>query len=349
MRPDFSTIGGMYFHDLLDQPQAISDTVSGLETSEAVRGLIARIHRGEFRSLILTGMGSSLHGLIPLQLELIQFGLPAILVETSELIHHQTKLLSPDTLVVGVSQSGQSVETIRLLDINQGKSPVLAITNTPESPLARRADASILTRAGKEHTVSCKTYVSTLAALRWLSDMVCNRDLQQSRKELEQAVPLAEDYLSRWETHLGGFVELLNGVRHLFLLGRGDSIAAALTGALIIKESDHFHAEGMSCAAFRHGPFEMIREETFSLIFAGDKKTRDLNFGLLQDIREQKGRAELIGSDASLAACNLPDGPASIQPILEILPIQMVTLALAFLAGREAGQFAFATKVTTKE
>jgi glucosamine--fructose-6-phosphate aminotransferase (isomerizing) len=134
----------------------------------------------------------------------------------------------------------------------------------------------------------------------------------------------------------------------LFLVGRGASLAAVGTGALIVKESDHFHAEGMSSASFRHGPFEMLGEETFVIVFAGDTKTRDLNLRLLADIRQEGGRAELIGETASQESLRLADH-VGIRPLLEILPVQMITLALAALAGREAGRFELASKVTITE
>jgi len=121
------------------------------------------------------------------------------------------------------------------------------------------------------------------------------------------------------------------------------------TGALIVKESDHFHAEGMSSAAFRHGPFEMLSDETFVLVFSGENKTRDLNQRLFEDIREQEGRAELVCEGATPQPFALPNAPRSIHAILEILPVQMITLALAAQAGREPGRFELATKVTTKE
>jgi glucosamine--fructose-6-phosphate aminotransferase (isomerizing) len=349
VRPDLSGVEGEYFRDILDQPRALRETVAGLELKEGLRQIAARVLKRDFQALILTGMGSSLYGLIPLQLKLIEHGYLALTVETSELVHAQKALLSEGALVVAVSQSGRSAEVIRLLDDVTGASPVLAITNTPDSPLATRSEAVILTRAGKEHSVACKTYVAALAALGWLGDVLCERDPGRSRGELESAELLAAEYLGRWEEHVGGFVELLEGVRHLFLLGRGASLAAAMSGALIIKESDHLHAEGMSSAAFRHGPFEMLGGEVFALILAGDAKTRDLNRGLLSDIRDHGGRGEWVGEDAAFGPCALPKCPSSIVPIVEILPVQMATLALGLLAGREPGRFTLATKVTTKE
>ena len=347
--PDLSGVEGEYLRDIMHQPQALQETVAGLAASPGLESLVTRVHRGEFRSVILTGMGSSFHALHPLRLKLIQQGIVALAVETSELIHYESDLLSPDTLLVAVSQSGQSAEVIRLLDLNLGRSPLIAITNTAESPLAKRADALVLTRAGTEFSVSCKTYVTALAALNWLGDSLCGRVLAGSRQELQCAAPAVRDYLERWRQHVLGFYELLHDVQHLFLVGRGASLAAVGTGALIIKESTHFHAEGMSSAAFRHGPFEMLGEGVLVLNFAGARKTRELNVGLLQDIREQQGRAELIGEGATFAPCALAAVPPAIEPMLEILPVQMLTLALSLRAGREPGRFALATKVTTKE
>jgi len=346
---DFSVIEGEYLSDLLDQPRALRETIDSLEVSKSLRRLATSLHKGEFKTVVLTGMGSSFHALHPINIELINYGLTAIMVETSELLHYRNRLFDPKTLMVAVSQSGQSAEVVRLLEINRGKSSVIGITNTPDSPLAKRADAAIVTQAGKEFSVSCKTYLTALMALTWLSDVVCERDLRRTRHELETACPAVEDYLAHWKRHVQDLEHLLQGIRHLFLVGRGSSLAAVGTGALIVKESDHFHAEGMSSAAFRHGPFEMLSDETFVLVFSGENKTRDLNQRLFEDIREQEGRAELVCEGATPQPFALPNAPRSIHAILEILPVQMITLALAAQAGREPGRFELATKVTTKE
>ncbi len=349
MLSDFSVIEGEYLRDILDQPRALDETLAGLDVSKTLHQLAVRLQKGKFKTVVLTGMGSSFHALHPLHIELINYGLTAMMVETSELLYYRSRLFDPKTLIVAVSQSGQSAEVVRLLEINRGKSSVIAITNTPHSPLAERADATILTQAGKEFSVSCKTYVTALMALQWLGDVVCERDLRRTRQELKAACPAVRDYLANWKTHVQDQAQMLRGIRHLFLVGRGSSLAAVGTGALIVKESDHFHAEGMSSAAFRHGPFEMLSDETFVFVFSGEHKTRNLNQRLFEDVRQQQGRAELVGEGAASPSCALPTAPRSIHPILEILPVQMVTLALAAQVGREPGRFELASKVTTKE
>lgn len=349
MRTEFSAIEGAYLRDILDQPRALEDTLTGLNNPKALERIAARLHRGGFRAVVLTGMGSSFHALHPSNLELINHGFITMMVETSELVHYKRRLFDPKTLIIAVSQSGQSAEIVRLLEMNRGKSVVVAVTNTADSTLATNANATILTRAGEEFSVSCKTYVSALMALKWLTAALCDRDLKHTYQELKHSYSTVQTYLAAWKQHVKSLAQLLKGVRHLFLVGRGASLAAVGTGALIIKESDHFHAEGMSSAAFRHGPVEMLGNETFVQVFEGENRTSDLNHRLLKDIHDRDGRAELVSENSGFLPCKLPAAPKSIQSILEILPVQMITLALAAQMGREPGQFEFTSKITTRE
>jgi glutamine---fructose-6-phosphate transaminase (isomerizing) len=346
---DLKVIEGEYLQDLLDQPRALEDTLRSLDHAKPLSDLAARLTKANFQRVVLTGMGSSFHALHPLNLQLISHGFTAIMVETSELVHYKARFFDPKTLIVAVSQSGQSAEMVRLAEVNRKRSAVIAVTNTPESALVKHATAALFTRAGAEFSVSCKTYVTALMALKWLGDILCQRDTRQSLRELKTAAPAAAAYLADWKEHVTTLTERLRRIRHLFFVGRGSSLAAVGTGALIVKESDHFHAEGMSSAAFRHGPLEMLSEETFVVVFAGDDRTRDLNHRLLADIQQGGGHAELVGEASALECFRLADHGSSIRPILEILPIQMVTLALGALAVREPGKFELATKVTTTE
>jgi glucosamine--fructose-6-phosphate aminotransferase (isomerizing) len=285
-------------------------------------------------------MGSSYHALHPLSQQLIAASFTAVMEETSELIYHKARWIDSSSLIVAVSQSGQSVEIQRLLEINGGRAPIVAVTNTPGSPLARQADATVLTHAGAEASVSCKTYVTGLMALHWLGDLLCGHHLDDTHAQLEPAAVTAGEYLSHWKDHVERLLGKVTGVRNVFLTGRGVSLAAAGTGALIIKESTSTPAEALSCAAMRHGPIEMAGPATFVVVFAGPESTRVLNLRLLDELMALGAPAELAGGDAPTEA---------VRPILEILPVQMLTLALAAAAGRQPGRFQRLTKVTTLE
>ena len=348
MIPNFSLLEGDYLRDLLDEPDVLARTLGGLKESADLSKLAQDLERGAFRRVVLTGMGASYYALHPLFLSLNKVGITTLMLETSELIHWMPEILDATTLVVVVSQSGKSVEVIRLLDL---RIPVriLAVTNHANSELAQRADAVVLTQAGEESSVSCKTYVATLLALQWLRGVLCRNDLVRVTEELSEAAPAAERYLKVWRDHVRELLSEMKDVKHLFLVGRGESLAAVGTGGLILKESAKFHAEGMSSAAFRHGPFEMVGAGVYVLIFAGADAASPLNKNLAHDVRKAGGRAALVGPEAESSVYRLPGPWSLISPVLEILPVQMMSLALAGLANREPGKFELIAKVTTVE
>jgi len=345
----YNIIENDYVRDILEQPRALEATLAGLSVPSSLPEILRRIKAGELRRVVLTGMGSSFYALYPLHVLLNSQGVSALMLETSELVHYFPEFLDRQTLIVAVSQSGRSAETVRLLDLNARRAQIIGVTNTEDSPLAFQSDCVFLTSAGQEFSVSCKTYVTALLALRQLGLLLVADLSVQAAGHLAEAAPAVRRYLESWRDHVLELAAGLEGVRDLFLVGRGGSLAAAGTGGLIIKESTHFHSEGMSSAALRHGPFEVLNEETFVLVFAGDKRARALNSRLVTDIRANGGRAELLGTDAELAALRIPDVPEGLLPILEILPVEMMTLALAAQRGREAGRFTLGSKVTTSE
>jgi len=344
-----------YLRDILDQPLALRDTLAGLSDLSALRPFSERLASGELRRVVLTGMGSSYNALYPITLTLIAHSVSAQMVETSELIHHASALIEPHTLIIAVSQSGQSPETLRLLEKarslsgGEGRAPILGVTNTADSPLAKQSDAFLLMRAGSEYTVSTKTYLATLVALALLGDALTGQDPAPTQTALNTAPEAVTQYLSRYEAHVETLTERLAGVRFVILAGRGSSLAAVGTGGLIIKESAHFPAEGMSSAAFRHGPLEMISPQDFVLVYAGGAPTLELNARLAADVEAAGGRAALVVESLTEGVFSLPSIPEVARPILEMLPPQMISLALAQLQGREAGRFERATKVTATE
>jgi glucosamine--fructose-6-phosphate aminotransferase (isomerizing) len=343
-------VEGPYWRDILDQPRALEATLRELESTAALDGVARRLRSGDLRRVVLTGMGSSHLALVPLHLRLVEAGLAPLTVESSELLHYQQPLLAESTLLVLVSQSGRSAEILRLLESVRGKGVVtLGVTNTAGSPLAIEATAAVLTHAGEEATVTCKTYLATQAALAWLGEVLAGGDREAARTALGETIPGARAYLDSWRSHVEWLAERLDGVRAVYYTGRGPSLAAAGAAGLVTKESTHRPSEGLSSAAFRHGPMEMLDEAVFLLAFAGAARTRALNEALVADVRAAGARAFLAADDAAEPALRLPGVPDLARPVVELLPVEMITLALAALDGREAGRFERVTKVTATE
>ena len=105
----------------------------------------------------------------------------------------------------------------------------------------------------------------------------------------------------------------------------------------------------MSCAAFRHGPYEVLNGGVLVVVMAGDDRAFVLNRRLVDDVVAAGGRAHLVAADAPAAAFRIPALHDAVRPVVEILPVQMMTLALGLLSGREPGKFELATKVTAVE
>lgn len=333
-------IEGPYLADLLEQPAALERTLGALQR------LPANDWPGPVRpgtAVLLTGMGSSFHALYPLELALVAAGIAAVRVETAELIQYQPARLAAATVVIAVSQSGRSAETVLMLDQLVSEQTLIGVTNDADSPLARRSDRLVLLQAGPEASVSCKSYVATLIALELLANVLTGRTIDWAM--LASAPDRVAAYLHDWRDHATAVAPFAASPR-LFLAGRGRSLASVGTGALIFKEATRAPAEGMSAAAFRHGPIELVDANTVLILFAGEPQTLDLNLRLADTVRAAGGRAIMVGTGATIATFGTGDAPDRLSQVLEILPIQMMTLARAAQQGVEAGCFTLASKIT---
>lgn len=350
MNSRFAVIAGAYVRDILEQPAACERTELALAASKRQAAELRHlVETNAFDRIVITGMGSSYHALHPLQIRLSRAGSFVQMIETSELLSYYPETLGKRTLTVAVSQSGESAEIVRLLRDKLASGPIVGITNSPGSTLASNSNIAILTAAGQEATVSCKTYLATLQALHWLGSTLLGHDPAQTQSELQEATTGVRSYLTEWESHTGWFVDELEGIRQIFVTGRGWSLATAGTGGLILKESVRYSAEGMSSAAFRHGPLEMLTRELLTCICLGDFRTASLNRRLHEDVLRAQGKSFLLDADSDQPALQLSKVLPELLPMVEMLPIQMISLALGARLGQEAGRFALASKITSIE
>ena len=154
--------------------------------------------------------------------------------------------------------------------------------------------------------------------LRWdlLGAFFTNQELDSRRADLVQAAAAMEQYLSRWSEHVAALLVRLKDLEHLVLVGRGPSLAAVGTGALILGEAAHFPCQEMSSAAFRHGPMEMVSPKLFVLVFSGTAPTIGLNRGLAADIRSAGGHAELVQESSDMSVFSIPAVSPQLCPSL---------------------------------
>ena len=214
--------------------------------------------------------------------------------ETAELVHHHLKVLGPDTLLVVVSQSGETVETLRLIDSLPARKRVLAVTNVEASPLAKRGQLLLPLMAGWQAAVSTKTYTCSVAVLMYLAFAIVGTPPRALTQEVMRAVDAEEKILERYDELMPPIVEFFGRPPYAALMSRGADLATACQGALTLKEVLRLAAEPMSAAQFRHGPIEIINPSHRYLIFARQGNTGKLLLKLADDIGKASGRVLLF-------------------------------------------------------
>jgi glucosamine--fructose-6-phosphate aminotransferase (isomerizing) len=294
--------------------------------------------------VLFTGMGSSYDACYPAATALAARGVACSMLDTAELLHFRLPMLRPDSLVVCVSQSGESAELVRLVErLGRQRPQLAAITNGADNTLWRAADIALDTGAGEEHGPSTMTFAAALAALDALLG-----DPPFERAALEMERLLAEpdvtaDQLCSW----------IDGRPQLALVGRGSARAAAEMGALTLKEAARFPAESLQSAQFRHGPLELAGPALAVMVIATEPATRQLELRLAGELAGA-GAAVLVASqDGNDAEGALPVtiGPleGGLAAALATVPAQLLAWRLARSRGLQPGEFALAGKVTTRE
>lgn len=342
----------LYIEDILSQPQALRAALTNF-SSIALQPLAVRLDQREFDRVIITGMGASYNAAYPAYLRLTARPAPVLLVSAAELLHAAQGLIGQQTLLWMNSQSGRSVELVNLLDHLQANAPadLLSCVNDTTSPLAMSASLCLPIHAGPEATVSTRTYLNMLATNLLAAIVLVGDDVGLAIDELSAAAGAMQDYLSGWQTHVDTLDAMLGPVQDLYLLGRGASLAAVWNGSLINKEAAKCAFEGMHAADFRHGPLELVSPRLTAIIFEGASQTANLNRQLALDIVRYGGRVLWVAPqpDPSLPTIHIPAVAGLARPLVEILPMEMLTLVMARRQGIEPGVFKFVPKVTLKE
>jgi glucosamine--fructose-6-phosphate aminotransferase (isomerizing) len=339
-----------YILDILDQPNSLKTALKQFDPA-SLAPLAAAIRNHEFDRILITGMGGSLYASYAAWLLLANAGLPALWVDTAELIHHTPALVTSKTLLWIFSQSGKSIEIMSAIDFGRIQKPaaLIATVNDLESPLAKTAQIQIPICAGAEHTVSTRTYVNSLAVGQLAALALLGKDVEAARAELLQTASAIEAYLANWESRVQEIGKALGFPKRLAILGRGISLASAYTGALILGEASKFMATPYQAGEFRHGPLELATPDLTALIFAGPQETSDLNLRLLKDLRGYQVNAFWLGSEKNEWQIEIPSVPSIGLPLMEIIPLQLLTIYFAEKIGVEPGHFFRTGKITLAE
>jgi glutamine---fructose-6-phosphate transaminase (isomerizing) len=345
-----------YLDEVLEQPAMLGRLASGPgnEVADDLHELASRLRQGDFDRVLLTGMGSSLHGAYPLYLLFSQsLSIPVTLVDSSELVQQMPDVISRSSLMIAVSQSGESGEIVELTKvIGIRPATVISVTNQLQNSLSDWADIRMASMAGPEMTVSSKSYTGGFACLHLLGAAL-RSGLPQACKELVRAADACGHMLANWNPGLSRVVEFLDAQTPLIYVGRGKSFGSAQTAALLTQEAAKLHCTALSGGQFRHGPIELVRPGFQLVIFLGDFKTRDIDTALIEKVTSLGGKVVAVAPAASapteaagLRVFTYPDVALPLNPLMEAIFIQLLQIPLAEARGFIAGNFVNATKVT---
>ena len=292
-------------------------------------------------------MGSSLYSCYPAYLRMAHAGRPVTLWETAELLHFAAGSIDGGTLVIAVSQSGETAEIVSLLERLPRSQPVLGITNVGGSTLGRRADLLLELGAEPGPYPTTQTYVNSVAWLLGLAHAALEESLETFGRALDPAAAALESLIQQSFSHPD--LNLHSG-GHLAFLARGASLASAQQAALLSQEVAGRGAAALSAASFRHGPIEMAGPGLQAVAFLPHGPTASLVENLARDL-EGFGARVLRIADERLGIGDWRYAPVEeeLAPLVNIAPVQVLAYRAALAAEREPGVFRQASSVTRIE
>ncbi len=310
--------------------------------------------------IILAGMGASLYASLIATPWLSAHGVNALVFEAGELLYYNKNVVDNNSLFLLISQSGESIETVKLAAALQGRTFIVAITNNLQSSLARHADLTLPLYAGTETTISNKTFTNTLALLLLISRTLTGENVEELGSEL---IPLSyhlEELLAdqNFKEKIAGATALLSQANFVHFIARGPSLAAAYQGALIFKEGVKIPTEALPGASFRHGPLELAGKDHYAIFLIPKGRTQRLLVNLAIEISRLGSHVivitDSVNNSIEKRAFQItlelsPGQQEELFALASVLPLELLMIELATSKGIEAGRFQFASKVTRKE
>ncbi|KUL29544.1 SIS domain-containing protein [Actinoplanes awajinensis] len=327
--------------DIAEQPEGFARLLDGPH-ADAIAEVAAQIAARRPRNVLFVGRGTSDHAaLYGAYLTEIRLGLPVASASPSAITLYGARPDFTDSLVIGVSQSGGSPDLTGVLSTARETGALtLAVTNNPESPLARAAELSVDVAAGHERAVAAtKSYTAELLALLVLIEGIRAGDgrLPESERAALAALPgLAEAALA--DRTADDLAQRYRFAPHMVTTGRGFGYPTAREAALKLMETSYVPTLAFSGADLLHGPLAMTDADVPVLAVVGEGPGGRAMQDVITRLGEQRADVVTIGAtDVPGAAGRLavPAVDERYSPLLDILPLQKLALALALARGED--------------
>ncbi len=353
---------GGYKHFLLkeihEQPQAIIDTMRGRISQESGDVVLPEMDAiadrlKDIERVVMVACGTAWHACLVGKFIVERFARIPCEVDYGSEFRYRDPLIDEKTLLLVVSQSGETADTLAALQTARERgAPVAAVCNVVDSSIARKSDAVIYTHAGPEISVaSTKAFTTQLTALYvlgiYLGQRTGNISAELERECIQSLVtiPNLVEQALKQEDAIAKAARLYTQAFDMLYLGRGINYPIALEGALKLKEISYIHAEGYPAGEMKHGPIALIDEELPVVVLIPRDEVYGKTLSNLKEVESRGGRIIAItdAADAELHAIaetviEVPTTSTSLMPLLLSIPLQLLAYHVAVERGTDVDQ-----------
>ncbi len=345
--------------EIFEQPRAITDTLRGrlgFDDAEIMLDGVNADALKKVKRILITACGTSWHAGLVGRALIEQLARVPVEVDLASELRYRDPILEEGTLVIAVSQSGETADTLAALkEVKRRGMQIMSICNVIDAAIPRLcADSAgtLYTRAGPEIGVaSTKAFVTQLVAFHLLAlqlaslrGTVTKEVMLDDMRALARLPVEMEELLTR-EASIRAIAQQHTSARDMLFLGRGMMFPIALEGALKLKEISYIHAEGYAAGEMKHGPIALIDEHMPVLVLALPGPGYEKVISNMEETRARGGRvlAVVADDDHALddsveALFRVPASHPRTQPVLAVLPLQLFSYHVADLRGQDVDQ-----------
>ncbi|MBI5919837.1 MAG: glutamine--fructose-6-phosphate transaminase (isomerizing) [Nitrosomonadales bacterium] len=341
--------------EIHEQPEALANTLESVCNSQSlvpgIFGAEAAAAFAEVDGILILACGTSHHAGMVARYWLEEIaGIPCS-VEIASEYRYRISVANPRTLIVTISQSGETADTLAALNYAKslGHQHTLAICNVPESAIIRQSKLRLLTRAGPEIGVaSTKAFTTQLAALFLLTLVLAKQcgklDAAQEQRHLHDLrhLPSAVQAVLKLEPEIAKLAEQFVNKHHALFLGRGLHYPIALEGALKLKEISYIHAEAYPAGELKHGPLALVDKEMPVIAVAPNDALLEKLKSNLQEVKARGGELYVFAdantrfhSGDGFHVMQMPEHAGYLSPILHTIPLQLLAYYVALQKGTD--------------
>jgi glucosamine--fructose-6-phosphate aminotransferase (isomerizing) len=336
--------------EINEQPDAIKNTLRGrLISNTGIK--ISSIDENEKKFLnakriIIVACGTSWHAGLVGEYLIESIAKIPVEVEYASEFRYRDPLVFQDDIVIPISQSGETADTLAAINIAKNKNPfIYGICNVVGSSISRQTDSGIYTHAGPEIGVaSTKAFTTQITILILLAlkiseikGNISKSDLISLLVELKSLPDKIKNFLKK-ESRIIGIAEKIYNSTNALYLGRGLNFPVALEGALKLKEISYIHAEGYPAAEMKHGPIALIDKEMPVIVIATKKGHYEKIVSNIQEIKSRKGKiisiitqGDEIVKELSDYYIEIPESTEYFSPLFSTIPLQLLAYHIAVL------------------